>query len=51
MVIEDGMIVNSWEKHLHHVGIVIQRLSTGLQISSQVRHISAGVRQTLNTKN
>jgi hypothetical protein len=39
-VIEDGMIVNSWEKHLHHVGLVIQRWSTkGLQICSQVRHI------------
>jgi len=39
-VIEDGMIVNSWEKHLHHVRFVIQRWSTkGLQICSQIRHI------------
>lgn len=39
-VIEDGMIVNSWEEHLHHVRFVIQRWSAkGLQICSQVGHI------------
>lgn len=39
-VVEDGMIVNSGEKHFHHVCLVIQRRSAeGLQICRQVCHV------------
>lgn len=39
-IVQDGMIVNSWEKHFHHVRLVIQRRSAKrLQICRQVCHI------------